>query len=183
MQPLLIFKTYKAPQIHEANSSSLLSAFPIRGRQLFLSSVSSSVTSASAMSSFTTSINLRLAFPVSSFLAIPSSESLSQYTHYLSSVHVHTTSFLMVSIIVTSNENLNIFNSATSISASCLFVSATVSNPYNIAGLTATMYTFPFTLAGTRLSQITPDILLQPFHPACTLFFSYLPHSPLLCKF
>ena len=42
-------------------------------------------------------------------------------------------------------------------------------------------YTFPFTLAGTRISQITPDILLQPFHPACTLFFTSLPHSPLLC--
>ena len=56
-----------------------------------------------------------------------------------------------MSILVTPNENRNIFNSATSISASCLFVSATVSNPYNIAGLTATLYTFPFTLAGTRL--------------------------------
>ena len=32
------------------------------------------------------------AFPVSSFLATPSSESFSQYTHHLSSVHVHTTS-------------------------------------------------------------------------------------------
>ncbi len=34
------------------------------------------------------------------------------------------------------------------------------------------LYTFPFTLAGTRLSQITPDIPLQPFHHACTLFFT-----------
>ena len=90
-------------------------------------------------------------------------------------------SFLILSIIVTPNENRNIFNSATSISASCLFVSATVSNPYNIAGLTATLYTFPFTLAGTLLSQITPDIRLHPFHPACTLFFTSLLHSPLLC--
>ena len=57
----------------------------------------------------------------------------------------------------------------------------TVSNPYNIAGLTPTLYTFPFTLAGTLLSQITPDILLHPFHTACTLFFTSLPHSPLLC--
>ena len=70
-------------------------------------------------------------------------------------------SFLILSILVTPNENRNIFNSATSISASCLFVSATVSNPYNIAGLTATLYTFPFTLAGTLLSPITPDILLS----------------------
>ena len=61
----------------------------------------------------------------------------------------------------------------------CLFVSATVSNPYNIAGLTA--YTSPFTLDGTRQSQTTPDILLHPIHPACSLFFTSLPHSPLLC--
>ena len=54
-------------------------------------------------------------------------------------------SFLILSILVTPNENRNIFNSATSISASCLFDSATVSNPYNIAGLTATLYTFPLT--------------------------------------
>ena len=44
-----------------------------------------------------------------------------------------------------------------------------------------TLHTFTFTLAGTRLSQITPDILLHPFHPACTLFFTFLPHSPVLC--
>ena len=66
-------------------------------------------------------------------------------------------------------------------SASCLFVSVTDSNPYNIADLTATLYTFPFILAGTRLSQITPDILLHPFHPACTLFFTSLLHVPSLC--
>ena len=32
-------------------------------------------------------------------------------------------------------------------------------------------------LAYTRLSQITPASLLQPFHPGCTLFFPYLPRS------
>uniref|UniRef100_A0A8C4SUY0 Alpha-macroglobulin receptor-binding domain-containing protein n=1 Tax=Erpetoichthys calabaricus TaxID=27687 RepID=A0A8C4SUY0_ERPCA len=42
-------------------------------------------------------------------------------------------------------------------------------------------YTFPFTLVGIRLSQITPDTLLHLLHPACTLFFTSLPHSPLLC--
>ena len=57
-------------------------------------------------------------------------------------------SFLILTILVTPNENRNTFNYVTSISASCLFVSATVSNLYNIAGLTATLYTFPFTLAG-----------------------------------
>ena len=88
-----------------------------------------------------------------------------------------------MSILVTPNENRNICNPATSISASCLFVNATVSNPHNIAGLTATVYIFPFsfTLAGTRLSQITPDILLHAFHPAWTPFFTSLPHSPLRC--
>ena len=90
-------------------------------------------------------------------------------------------SFLILSILVTPNAKCNIFSSATSISASCLFVSATVSNPYDIAGLTATVYTFPFTLACTLLSQITPGILLHPFHPARTLFFTSLQHSPLLC--
>ena len=170
--------------------------------QFLLSTVSSSVTSTSAMSSFTTSINLlfglpRFLFPGNSILSIllpiyPSSF-LRRCPYHLSlasrvfSPNFPTCavplmySFLILSILVTPNENRNIFNSATSISASCLFVSATVSNPYNIAGLTATLYTFPFTLAGTLLSQITPDILLQPFHPACTLFFTSLPHSPLLC--
>ena len=69
-------------------------------------------------------------------------------------------SFLILSILATPNENRNIFNSATSISASCLFISATVSNPYNIAGLTATLYTFPFTLAGTRLQECTQSVLM-----------------------
>ena len=187
----------------------LLSAFSHQGSpqrifnlQLLLSSASSSFTSTSAMSSFTTSINLlfglpRFLFPGNSIFSIllpiyPSSF-LSTCPYHLSlasrvfSPNRPTCavplmySFLILSILVTPNENRNIFNSATSISASCLFVSATVSNPYNIAGLTATLYTFPFTLADTRLSQITPDILLQPFHPACTLFFTSLPHSPLLC--
>ena len=62
--------------------------------QLFLSTVSSSVTSTSAMSSFTTSINPLLSFPVSSFLATPSSVSFSQYTHHLSSTDVQTNSVL-----------------------------------------------------------------------------------------
>ena len=150
--------------------------------QLFLSSVSSSVTSTSAMSSFTTSINLlfglsRFLFPGNSILSIllpiyPSSF-LRRCPYHLSlasrffSQNFPTSavplmySFLILSIRVTPNENHNIFNSATSISASCLFVSVTVSNPYNIAGLTATLYTFPFTLAGTLVSQITPDILLS----------------------
>ena len=146
--------------------------FPIRGRHsgfsisTYLSSVSSSVTSTSAMSSFTTSIHLlfglpRFRFPGNSILSIrlpiyPSSF-LSTCPYHLSLASrvfspnrptcavPLTYSFVILSIPVTPNENRNIFNSATSISASCLFVSATVSNPYNIDGLTATLYTFPFT--------------------------------------
>ena len=50
-------------------------------------------------------------------------------------------------------------------------MTATVSSPYTIAGLTTELYTFPFTQVGNLLSQITPDTFLHPFHPACTLFF------------
>ena len=80
-------------------------------------------------------------------------------------------SFLILSILATPNDDLNISNYAASSSTSCLFVSVTVSSPYNIAGLTATLFTSPFSLAGIRLSQITPDILPHQFHPVCTLFF------------
>ena len=81
-------------------------------------------------------------------------------------------SFLMLSILVTptNEKNRNIFNSATSIFASCLFVSATVSNPYNIAGLTATLYTFPFTLAGTHLSD-------HSWHSSLVSFIEIISHD------
>ena len=83
-------------------------------------------------------------------------------------------SFLILSFLVTPMPNLNIFISVTSISSTCFFVTATVSSPYTIAGLTAELYTFPFTLAGNLLSQINPDTFLHPFHPACTLLFTFL---------
>ena len=83
-------------------------------------------------------------------------------------------SFLILSFLVTPIANLNIFISATSISSTCFFVTATVSSPYTIAGLTTELYTFPFTSAGNLLSQITPDTLLHPFHSACILFFTSL---------
>ena len=81
-------------------------------------------------------------------------------------------SFLILSFLVTPIANLNIFISAISISSTCFFVTATVSSPYTIAGLTTELYTFPFTLAGNLLSQITPDTFLHPFHSACTLSLS-----------
>ena len=72
-------------------------------------------------------------------------------------------SFLILSILVIPNENRNIFNCGTFISASCLFVSATIAGPpATIAGRHS-----PFTLAGTRQSQIAHGILLQPLYPAC----------------
>ena len=78
-------------------------------------------------------------------------------------------SFLILFFLVTPMANLNIF-----ISSTCFFVTSTVSSPYIIASLTTELYTFPFTLAGNLLSQITPDTYLHPFHPACTLFFTSL---------
>ena len=88
-------------------------------------------------------------------------------------------SFLILSFLVTPIANLNIFISATSISSTYFFVTATVSSPYTIAGLSTELYTFPFTLAGNLRSQITPDPLLHPFHPACFLFFTSLLQPPL----
>ena len=87
-----------------------------------------------------------LAFPVSSLLATPS---LSIPIYFLRTIlcpyHLSLVSrvfcpnrpncavplmysFLILSILLTPNENRNIFNSVRSISASCLFVIATVSN-------------------------------------------------------
>ena len=88
-------------------------------------------------------------------------------------------SFLILSFLVTPIANLNIFISATSISSTCFFVTATVSSPYTIAGLTIELYTFPFTLAGNLLSQITPDIFLHLFHPACNFLFTSFSQLPL----
>ena len=94
-------------------------------------------------------------------------------------------SFLILSFLVTTIANLSIFISATSISSTCFFVTATVSSVQfsgeSIAGLTTELYTFSFTLAGNLLSQITPDTLFYPFHPACTLFFTSLSQPPLSC--
>ena len=88
-------------------------------------------------------------------------------------------SFLILSFLVTPIANVDIFISATSISSTCFFVTATVSSPCTIVGLTTELYTFPFTLPGNLLSEITPDTLLHPFHPSCTLFFTSLSQPPL----
>ena len=88
-------------------------------------------------------------------------------------------SFLILSFLATPIANLNIFISATSISSTCFFVTATVSSPYTIAGLTTELYTFSFTLAGNFLLQITLDTFLHPFHSACTLLFISLLQPPI----
>ena len=90
-------------------------------------------------------------------------------------------SFLILSFLVTPIANLNIFISATSTSSTYFIVTATVSSLYTIAGLTTELYTFTFILAGNLLSQINFDTFLHSFHPACTLFFTFLSRLPLSC--
>ena len=90
-------------------------------------------------------------------------------------------SFLILFFLVTPIVNLNIFISATSISSTCFFVTATVSSQYTIASLTTELYTFAFTLADKLLSQITSNAFLHLFHPACTLFFISISQLPFSC--
>ena len=111
-------------------------------------------------------------FSLSSLIFIPNRFTLTVLLMYL---------FLILSFLITPIANLNIFISANSISSTCFFVTATVSIPYTIAGFTTELYTFPFTLAGNLLSQITHDTLLHLFHPACTLFFTSLSQPLLSC--
>ena len=82
--------------------------------------------------------------------------------------------FLILSFLVTPIANLNIFIYGTFISFTCFFVTVTVSSPYTVAGLTTKLYTFPFTLAGNLLLQITPDTFFYLFYPAGALLFTSL---------
>ena len=122
------------------------------------------------MSSFTTSINLLFGLPrfvfhgnsiLSILLPIYPSSFLRACPYHLRQSRLFSPnrptcavplmySFLILSILVTPNGNRNIFKSATSISASCLFVSATVSNPYNI------VWTFRYISDVERLVAIAP---------------------------
>ena len=167
---------------------------------LFLTSVSFSPTF--PISSFTTSKNLVFGLPLFLFPGKPISiiflpayswSLLMTFPYQLSLLSLifilnHSTltvplinSFLILSFLVTPVANLNIFISITSISSICFFVTVTVSSPYTITGLTTELYTFPFTLAGNLLSQITPDTFFHSFHPAYTLFFTSLSQLPLSC--
>nr|XP_057943069.1 uncharacterized protein LOC131138282 isoform X1 [Doryrhamphus excisus] len=135
-----------------------------------LSSTSVSLTPTTLMSSLTTSINVLFGLPLrllpgSILLPIYSLSVLWTCPNHLSLASLTLSprplacnvplmySFLIVSILVTPNENLSILISATSSSASCNFLSGTVSRPNNMADLTTVLYTFPFILAETLLSQ------------------------------
>ncbi|KAF7698365.1 hypothetical protein HF521_004875, partial [Silurus meridionalis] len=107
-----------------------------------LSSTSAFFKPTICMSSLTTSINLLLGLPL--FL-LPGDSILSILLPIYPMSLLCTCAvplinpFLILSILVSHNENLNIFSSATSSSTSCLLLNATVSNPYNIAGLTTVL--------------------------------------------
>ncbi|KAF7704815.1 hypothetical protein HF521_021887, partial [Silurus meridionalis] len=123
-----------------------------------LSSTSASFKPTTCMSSFTTSINLLfglclfllpggsilsillLIYPMSLLCTCPNHLNLSSLnlspkcpTCAVPVINL----FLILSI--NPYEHLNIFSSATSSSTSCLLLNATVSNPYNISGLTTVL--------------------------------------------
>ena len=95
--------------------------------------------------------------------------------------------FLILSFLVTPVANLNIFISATSISSTCFFVTATISSPYTIAGLTTKLYTFPFTLAGNPDPVADYSQCFSPSIPSCLNSPLYLPLTssqlPFSCTF
>ncbi|KAF7703122.1 hypothetical protein HF521_022129, partial [Silurus meridionalis] len=125
-----------------------------------LSSTSASFNPTTSMSSLTTSINLLLGLPLfllpggsilSILLLIYPMSLLCTCPNHLNLTSLTLSpkrptcalplinSFLILSIVVTPNENFNIFSSATSSSTSCLLLNATVSKPYNITGLTTVL--------------------------------------------
>ena len=89
-------------------------------------------------------------------------------------------SFPILSIHITPEKSLNLLTSATSNSASCLFLSATISKQC-IASISTILYTFAFIHAETLLPHITPEIFLHPFQPASTAS-SLLFHALCCCR-
>lgn len=79
--------------------------------------------------------------------------------------------FLILSILVSAKEKLNIWILATSSSACCLILSFTVSKLNNITALTTVFYTFAFCLAEALLTHIIPDSFL---HLSQVFFFFFL---------
>ena len=66
-------------------------------------------------------------------------------------------------------------------SASCLFVIAFLSSLYKRWSHHSPVNILPFVLPDILVSQITSDTLFHILYPACTIFFTSVLHSPLLC--
>ena len=178
----------------------LLSAFPFSQGwpqriiilHIFLSSTSVSFAPTSPISSFTISKNLLFGLPLLLFpgnsisiillptyswsllITCPYHRSLASLIfipNRFTLTVLLMCSFLILSFLVTPIANLNIFISATSIAFTHFFVTATVSSPYTIAGLTTELYTFPFTLAGNLLFADYCRYSSLSVPSCCTLFF------------
>ena len=78
-------------------------------------------------------------------------------------------SFRIFSLLVTPHIRLSILISYTSSCTYCPLVVAHVSAPYNRAGLTTVLYTFPFSFSGILLLHHIPLHLFQFLHAALTL--------------
>ena len=76
-------------------------------------------------------------------------------------------SFRNLSLLVTPHIHRSILISFTSSRAPCPLVGSQFSAPYNRAGLTTVLSTFPFSFTGILLSHNTP-LHLFPFFPCCT---------------
>ena len=180
----------------------LLSAFPfsqgwpqrIIFLQSILSSTSVSFAATSSISPFSTSKNLLLGLPLLVlpgnsifiiFLATYSCSLLMTCPYHLSLpslifIPSRSTltvplmySFLILSFLVIPMANFNIFVSATSNSSTCFFVTAIVSSPYTIVGITTELYTFPFTLAVPIVTDYSRYFF--PSVPSCLHSLLYLP--------
>ena len=88
--------------------------------------------------------------------------------------------FFILFFLVTPSAHLTIFNSATSIFLTCLSITATVSIPQSIIGLTTLLYILPLALADYFLSHKTSDTFFQLTHPAWILLLTFSSHLPLL---
>ena len=147
------------------------------------------------MSSLTASIDLILSVPVSSFLSALSSASIRlpilYQAFFLSTNHLRLASrtfstnrptyaaLLMYSFLILSPNETSTLPPPAPPPVFSTVPPSPVRATLLVSSCTPSLSLYP--VNPTSLSQITPDILLHPFHPACTLFFTYLPHSQLLC--
>ena len=84
-----------------------------------------------------------------------------------------------MTILITSNENLNIFNSAITSSASYFLVNGMVSKPYSNGRSNYYLVNFPFCIYRKAFCYRSLLTLLQLFQPACTLLSTSLPQPSL----